>query len=49
MEHELNWLDEFPLKAMYERGIISSGKKSIETVQELLPFFGFAGPGQWHH
>jgi HTH-type transcriptional regulator / antitoxin HigA len=48
LEQELAWLDIFPLKAMHQMGIISESKKNIDTVREILLFFGFAGPQQWN-
>lgn len=48
LERDINWLDHFPLKALFQRGITSSARKSTETLRELLLFFGFAGSEQWH-
>ncbi len=44
---DIAWLNMFPLKAMCQRGIISSSEKNTETVRSLLHFFGFANANQW--
>jgi HTH-type transcriptional regulator / antitoxin HigA len=49
LEKQIEWLDLFPLKAMHQRGIITSSQKSIEVVREVLLFFGFASPVEWHN
>ncbi|MEI6408991.1 MAG: ImmA/IrrE family metallo-endopeptidase [Bacteroidota bacterium] len=48
LEQDLIWLDLFPLKVMHQRGIITTSKKSIVVVRELLLFFGFASSSQWN-
>jgi len=48
LERDLAWLDQFPLKVMHARGILSSARPSVECLRELMVFFGFAGPAQWN-
>jgi len=48
LERNLVWLDQFPLKAMHARNILSTAQKSVETLRELMVFFGFASPAQWN-
>ena len=49
------WLDQFPLKAMQEAGILPAGRLTAafkqELVEPLLRFFGVASPAGWkaHH
>lgn len=47
LESGLEWLDQFPLKAMHKLRIVSSAKKGAETLREVLRFFRFASPKEW--
>lgn len=46
LERDLAWLEQFPLKVMHARGILSSAQRSIEILREVIVFFGFASPEQ---
>lgn len=48
LERNLAWLDQFPLKVMHARGILSSARKNAGCLREVMVFFGFAGPAQWN-
>jgi addiction module HigA family antidote len=48
LERDLAWLDQFPLKVMHARGILSSAQRSVEIFREVMLFFGFAGLEQWN-
>jgi HTH-type transcriptional regulator / antitoxin HigA len=48
LERDLAWLDQFPLKVMHARGILSAAQKNVEILREVIVFFGFAGPEQWN-
>lgn len=43
----VSWLDRFPVNKLIERGWIATGKDKIETLQNLLQFFGVATPESW--
>lgn len=47
MESQLNWVRQFPLKALHELGVLNSRKKSISLVEELLRFFQVASATEW--
>lgn len=41
------WLDQFPVKNMIERGWIARRESKVALMQEVLSFFGIARPEQW--
>ena len=49
-EH-LPWLEQFPLKALQDAGVLPAGRLTaalkLELVEALLRFFGVASPGGW--
>ncbi|MDO8806703.1 MAG: helix-turn-helix domain-containing protein [Elusimicrobiota bacterium] len=46
-QHHLGWIINFPIKEMVERKLIPACSEKIETLQELLSFFGIATVKQW--
>lgn len=46
LKKQLNWLRQFPVRAMAKLGWIRV-KGGVEQLQELLRFFGVASPEQW--
>lgn len=46
-QHHLGWILNFPIKEMVERKLIPACAEKIETLQELLSFFGIATVKQW--
>lgn len=49
LESDLEWLEQFPLKAMHKLNILSSHKKGAEALKEVLRFFRFASPREWNN
>lgn len=49
LENDLKWLEQFPLKVMHKLNILSSAKKGVETLREVLRFFRFASPNEWNN
>jgi len=48
LESYLDWAKAFPVPAMRKMQILSPGRGvSIQTVKELLQFFGVSGPAEW--
>jgi HTH-type transcriptional regulator/antitoxin HigA len=43
----VDWLDQFKLKELKTRGVISTSSKTAKTVEELVRYFGIAGPEGW--
>lgn len=43
----IDWLKQFPVKAMIGLGWIEKQSDSVERVRELLRYFGIASPEQW--
>jgi len=47
LEAELEWLKEFPVKEMCQRGWVAEAIDPVNQVRELLGFFGVASPERW--
>jgi HTH-type transcriptional regulator/antitoxin HigA len=48
LEHDLPWLDSFPVAEMVRLGWIKKHKNSKGMLIEILRFFGVAGASQWN-
>lgn len=48
LREQLPWLREFPLKDMAQREWIVRRDDQVETLRELLRFFGVVSPSAWH-
>jgi HTH-type transcriptional regulator/antitoxin HigA len=47
LSNQVDWLQEFPVKAMAKMGWIQAFDDKVQQVSELLEFFGVASPEQW--
>lgn len=47
LEGQVDWLNQFPIKAMVDLGWLKAADDSIELLGEVLNFFGIAAPTQW--
>ncbi|MBC8490411.1 MAG: helix-turn-helix domain-containing protein [Bacteroidetes bacterium] len=45
----LAWLKNFPLKEMIEYSYIPEDKEKVDTLSNILNFFGIASPDQWEN
>ena len=43
----VDWLKEFPVRAMVKFGWINESQDKVQMLRELLAFFGIASPDQW--
>jgi len=46
---QIEWLAEFPVKAMAKWGWVKGISDKVEQVRELLNYFGVASPAEWHY
>jgi addiction module HigA family antidote len=44
---EVAWLDEIPVNALMRMGLIEKHKSKVETLQEVLAFYGVHSPDEW--
>lgn len=47
LQGQLDWLNQFPVKAMVELGWLPEVKEPVEMFRMVLNFFGIASPVQW--
>jgi HTH-type transcriptional regulator / antitoxin HigA len=47
LEGQLDWLNQFPIRAMVELGWIEHREDPVEILGAVLNFFGIATPTQW--
>jgi HTH-type transcriptional regulator / antitoxin HigA len=47
LRNQLNWVNQFPVKAMMQRGWITQREDPLDQLKELLAFFGINRPSQW--
>lgn len=47
LEGQIDWLKQFPIKAMVDFGWLKAMDDPIELLGEVLNFFGIAAPTQW--
>jgi HTH-type transcriptional regulator/antitoxin HigA len=45
---QIEWLAQFPIKAMTKWGWVKAVRDEVEQVKELLNYFGVASPAEWH-
>ena len=48
LEQQLSWIENFPVKEMATMGWIEKCDNPLDTLNELLRFFGIASPQQWN-
>ena len=48
LEQQLSWIEKFPVKEMVALGWIEKCTDPLDTLNELLRFFGIASPLQWN-
>jgi len=44
LQGQLSWLDNFPVRELVTRGVLTNGEKSVTNLRRLLEFFGVASP-----
>jgi addiction module HigA family antidote len=47
LEGQVDWLSQFPIKAMVDFGWLKGLQDPVELLGEVLNFFGIAAPTQW--
>lgn len=47
LQGQVDWLNQFPIKAMVEFGWLPSSDESVEMLRHVISFFGIASPIQW--
>lgn len=47
LHEHANWIDNFPLSAMQERGLLPRTGTSVELMERLLHFFEVSSPAGW--
>ena len=48
LQGQVDWLNQFPIKAMVEFGWLPECDDPVEMLRHVISFFGIASPTQWH-
>lgn len=49
LEHDLNWLKEFPVREVAKLGWIPKLKDPVDQLRAVLDYFGVAGVAEWNN